>query len=128
MFQSPVDIANRGMQHIGAVRIGALGFGELSVQASECGFVYDKVRRAELRRNVWRFATRLCVLRPFEAHGHARCRLSRIAGGECATERRVGEGEGARRACATAKVSMKLADFWPLGVAVLCLLAWYFWG
>ena len=55
------------MQHIGATRIGALGFTEISVQASECAFVYDKVRRAELRRNVWRFATRLCVLRPFSA-------------------------------------------------------------
>lgn len=65
-FQSPVDICNRGMQHTGAQRIDpTLGFAEDSRQASECSFVYDKVRRAELRRNVWRFATKLCVLRPF---------------------------------------------------------------
>ena len=65
MFQTNIDICNRGMQHIGAPRIGSLGFSEDSVQASECGFVYGKVKRAELRRNVWRFATRLAVLRPF---------------------------------------------------------------
>ena len=65
MFANPVDICNRGMQHIGAPRIGANGFNEDSVQAGECSFAYDKVRRAELRRNVWRFATRLAVLRPF---------------------------------------------------------------
>ena len=66
MFQNAVDIANRGMQHIGAPRISnVLGFNEDSVQAGECAFVYDKLRRAELRRNVWRFATRLCVLRPY---------------------------------------------------------------
>lgn len=64
MFSNPVDIGNRACQHIGAPRIGVLGFGEDSVQAGEISFVYDKVRRAELRRNAWRFATRLCVLRP----------------------------------------------------------------
>lgn len=67
MFQNSIDICNRGMQHIGAARIGTAGFAEDSVQASECGFVYGKVKRAELRRNVWRFATRLAVLRPFTA-------------------------------------------------------------
>jgi len=65
MFQNPVDICNRGMQHIGAPQIGSLGFSEDSVPAKECSFVYGKVKRAELRRNVWRFATRLAVLRPF---------------------------------------------------------------
>lgn len=65
-FQNPVDICNRGMQHTGARRISAtLGFAEDSVQAGECSFVYDKLRQAELRRNVWRFATKLCPLRPF---------------------------------------------------------------
>lgn len=67
MFQTSVDIGNRACQHIGAPRIGALGFGEDSVQAQEIAFAYDKVRRAELRRNVWRFATRLCPLRPLTA-------------------------------------------------------------
>ncbi len=64
-FSAPVDICNRGLQHVGARRIdSALAFTEVSVQAGECAFVYDKLRRAELRRNVWRFATRLALLRP----------------------------------------------------------------
>ncbi len=64
-FKTPVDIANRALQHIGQPRIVA--FTDDSKAASECGFAYDKVRKAELRRNVWRFATRRTVLRPITA-------------------------------------------------------------
>lgn len=39
---------------------------EDSVAASEINFTYDKVRLAELRRNVWRFAIRKAVLRPID--------------------------------------------------------------
>lgn len=64
-FQVPVDIANRACQHCGVQRISPTqGFNENSVQASEFGFNYDKLRRAELRRNVWAFATRKVALRP----------------------------------------------------------------
>lgn len=64
-FLSPIDIANRACQHVGVSRIDyAQGFEEDSKQASEIGFVYDKLRRAELRRNVWRFAIKRAVLRP----------------------------------------------------------------
>lgn len=64
MFSNAVDIANRGLQHCGAERIDpALGFAEDSKRARETSFVYDKVRRAELRRNVWKFATRKAILR-----------------------------------------------------------------
>lgn len=63
-FLTPVDIANRCLQHCGAERLGILGFAEDSKNASECNFVYDKVRKAELRRNVWRFAVRPVILRP----------------------------------------------------------------
>src|SRR5258708_1947968 len=62
---TPVDIANRALQHLGAIRIDpAQGFAENSKNASETSFCYDKLRVAELRRNVWRFAIKKAVLRP----------------------------------------------------------------
>jgi hypothetical protein len=61
-FQTPVDIANRALQRCGATRIAS--FTDDSKNASETAFVYDKVRDAELRRNVWTFATRRAVIRP----------------------------------------------------------------
>lgn len=65
MYQTPVDICNRAAQHIGAQHIS--DFTENSLQAGEFSFVYDKLRRAELRRNVWQFATRRVALRPIAA-------------------------------------------------------------
>lgn len=66
VFESPVDIANRSCQHCGVTRITA--FTDDSVQASECSFVYDKVREAEQRRNIWRFGIRRAVLRPIDTN------------------------------------------------------------
>lgn len=64
-FHNPIDICNRALQHCGAERIDpTLGFAEDSKRAAECEAVYDKLRRAELRRNNWRFAIRRTVLRP----------------------------------------------------------------
>ncbi len=63
-FLTQVDIANRACQHCGVRRIGSLGFSENSEQAGEFGFNYDKLRRAELARNVWTFATRKTCIRP----------------------------------------------------------------
>lgn len=40
-----------------------LGFTETSKNARQVSFVYDKLRRAELRRNVWRHAIRRAVMR-----------------------------------------------------------------
>lgn len=54
-FTAPVDIANRALQHVGEPRIVA--FTDQTRGASESQFLYDKVRRAELRRAVWRFST-----------------------------------------------------------------------
>lgn len=66
-FLTAVDIANRGLQHIGATRIAdSLGFNEPSKAASECSFVYDKLRRAELQRDTWKFAIRTAFLRPID--------------------------------------------------------------
>lgn len=58
------DVGNRGLQRIGAGRIaaGAL-WTEDSNNASELRACYDMIRRAELRRNVWRYAIRTEVLR-----------------------------------------------------------------
>src|SRR5262245_20614060 len=67
MFLTPVNIANRALQHCGAGRIDETqGFAEDSKNASECSFAYDKLRRAELRRNIWRFAIRRAVLRAID--------------------------------------------------------------
>src|SRR5215472_6772115 len=64
-FLFPVNIANRGLQHIGQDRIDeSLGFTEPSKPARECAFVYDKLRRAELQENAWRFALKKAILRP----------------------------------------------------------------
>lgn len=63
-FLNPVDICNRAAQHCGVSRIS--DFTENSLQAGEFSFVYDKLRRAELRRNVWAFATRRAALRPVQ--------------------------------------------------------------
>ncbi len=62
MFANPVDIGNRAAQHCGVGRI--VDFNEDSLTAGEISFVYDKLRRAELRRNVWQFAIRTAALRP----------------------------------------------------------------
>lgn len=63
-FNSSVDIANRALQHCGQTTIDAtLGFSEDSKQAFHTSFVYDKLRRAELRQNAWKFAIRETLLR-----------------------------------------------------------------
>jgi hypothetical protein len=61
-FKTPLDIKNRALQHCGARRLRSEA--EDSVNAGEVNFAYDKVRIAELRRNVWTAATRRAVLRP----------------------------------------------------------------
>lgn len=61
-FTKPEDIANRAIQHVGARRISTLS--DISKQAQEINFCYDKLRRAELRRSVWRYATRRAMLQP----------------------------------------------------------------
>jgi hypothetical protein len=62
MFISREDIGNRALQHVGGRRLSL--FTDVSPNATEISFAYDKVRQAELRRNVWRFAIRRAVLRP----------------------------------------------------------------
>ena len=61
MFSTPYDIANVACQLLGCARISS--FTDNSVQAPELGFAYDKLRRRELKRNVWVFAIRRAVIR-----------------------------------------------------------------
>lgn len=61
-FQLPIDIMNRGLQRVGAKRIVSVT--EDSKNCDEVTFCYDKLRVAELRRNVWRFSIRTACLRP----------------------------------------------------------------
>jgi len=63
-FTIPEDIASRALTHCRLNRI--YSFSDHNAEAHETGFVYDKLRVAELRRNLWRFATRRCILRPLD--------------------------------------------------------------
>lgn len=63
-FLDSLDIANRALQHVGGTQIRDVN--EDSKNNTETAFAYDKVRRAELRRNVWRFSIRKTVLRAID--------------------------------------------------------------
>lgn len=59
IYRQPLDIANRAMQHIGdrlLVSMDPTVEDRRAVQ--EVANCYDKLRQAELRRNVWRFSIR----------------------------------------------------------------------
>ncbi len=62
-YKTREDIANRALQHLRMKRIISLIPPDSSANAQETAFVYDKVREAELRNNVWRFAIRRTILR-----------------------------------------------------------------
>lgn len=61
-FSTELDIANRALQHCGARQITSLTDG--SKAAFEVNSCYSKLRDAELRDNLWRFATRRTAIRP----------------------------------------------------------------
>src|SRR5438105_4895232 len=61
MFLDSLDVANRALQHVGGIAIASPT--EDSKNNIEVSAVYDKVRRAELRRNYWRFSIRNVALR-----------------------------------------------------------------
>jgi hypothetical protein len=63
-FVTSLDIANQALQKVGATRITSLVTTvDTSKEADEVSFCYDKLRRAELRRNIWRFSIRRVILR-----------------------------------------------------------------
>lgn len=63
-FQAPIDIMNRALQRVGQARIATLQ--DDSKACDEVTFCYDKLRVAELRRNVWTFSIRTVALRAFQ--------------------------------------------------------------
>ena len=65
-YLDSLDIANRALQHCGAEKINTVD--EDSKNNTECAFAYDKLRRPELRRNVWRFAIRRAILRALDTN------------------------------------------------------------
>jgi hypothetical protein len=60
-YRVPLDIANRALDHCGVPNIAA--FTDDAKGAQYTNAVYDKLRVAELRRNVWRFSVRKAALR-----------------------------------------------------------------
>lgn len=64
-FLDSLDIANRALKHLGASKI--LSTTEDSKNNDVMSDLFDTERRAELRRNCWRFATRRVTLRPLTA-------------------------------------------------------------
>ena len=63
-FQSPIDIWNRGLDHCGGRAV--TGAADGSRNALKCAEVYDKIRQAELRGNMWVFSTRKAAIRPID--------------------------------------------------------------
>lgn len=59
-----LDVANRACQLLGVPQIVA--FTDDTRQANEMAFAIDKVRRAELQRNLWRFCIRTVALRAID--------------------------------------------------------------
>lgn len=64
-YQAAIDICNRALQGCGRVFMASML--DPSPQGRACNFAYDKLRDAELRRNLWRFALRRQVVRPVDA-------------------------------------------------------------
>jgi hypothetical protein len=63
VYQQPLDIYNRALRNLGLPVAGTV-YDQTPVQ--EIAAIYDKVRRAELRRNLWIFATRTVALRALD--------------------------------------------------------------
>ncbi len=67
-FLTNVDIGNRALQRLGAKLITSFDTTvDVSRNAQQVSFCYDKLRVAELRRSTWRFATRRANLRVITA-------------------------------------------------------------
>jgi hypothetical protein len=62
-FNTPLDVMNRALDHLGQDHITSLSPLDDSVAAVLMSTIYDKVRRAELQRNCWRFSLRMAPLR-----------------------------------------------------------------
>src|SRR5580658_5005287 len=63
-FLTSLDVANRSCTILGQTNITSPT--EDSVKCTALTDAFDKLRRPELRRNIWVFAIRKCVLRPIQ--------------------------------------------------------------
>lgn len=65
-FNNPLDIANRALDHCGIPPLspGVWPSTDNSTAAERMNRLYDKLRKAELRRNVWEFSIKKTALRP----------------------------------------------------------------
>lgn len=61
-FLFEIDILNRALQHLGARQLETIT--DNSVEQQETTTCYDKLRRMELERNIWRFSVKKTVLYP----------------------------------------------------------------
>lgn len=66
-FSTSADIANRGLTKLGAQLLSGTLAGDTTKMGALANNCYDKLRRAELGRNLWVFATRRAALRPIGA-------------------------------------------------------------
>lgn len=62
--QNKLQLVNRALQHVG--QKGLITLTDTSKAATEIGRCYDTLRRAELRRNLWRFSIRRAVMRAID--------------------------------------------------------------
>ena len=65
-YYTPVDIGNRALIRVGYDLL-LTTLTDNSKAAKLVNFNYDKLRKAELRRNVWTFATRRTMIRPYNS-------------------------------------------------------------
>ena len=63
-YTAPIDIVNRAFQKVGQTR--GTSFSDDTVAMGAAVACYDKLRIAELRRNVWTFSVRRAILRPYD--------------------------------------------------------------
>lgn len=68
-FNTPIDVVGRALQQAKLRRIHSLT--DASPNAQEMAFAYDKLRQAELQRNIWTFAVRRTVLRAIDINTYA---------------------------------------------------------
>lgn len=63
IYNFPTDIANEALQHCRMARVFSINPPDISANAQETAFIYDKCRSAEIQRNLWKFSTRRVILR-----------------------------------------------------------------
>src|SRR5580693_1792561 len=79
-FLVPIDICNSALDYNGADKIASINPPDNSARADVCAREYDKLRVAELQRNVWTFATRKAPLRAVDVNTYMLVPAAYVAG------------------------------------------------